>query len=417
MSGSAHAAKSAARVAGSAMSPATASIVTVDCARRFGRGVVEALPVAPVDHDVHAFARQRLRAREAKTRARRGDDRAPSRDPEIHQKSRSAGGAGPHWLIGSKQAVDAGRRVGREQVGVGPVLDGEAQRVLPVVEDLPAEHMASDSPVVLTLRREQVIVAGHEIVEVGDLPRAMTEPHLTRLDDQQRVVIGGLVSPVATHEATDRLVGRTEVDVVGGEQAERFGVPAGERGERRCLQRGVTEPLHLRRAGRDALQLADPRRARRRRCSGAWPRTSIGSAASMSATTSTTRPSGSVRCTTNPPPGSSSGSTAVPVCRGEPVEVGACRLEREAEERRLAEVGDVHVMIGVGAAHVQRGVGAGRGVHPERVEEGLHLVEIRRLEARERDVVGTDDRTRHGEIVRHRSFAVKIFCVEVLCAP
>ena len=103
--------------------------------------------------------------------------------------------------------------------------------------------------------------------------------------------------------------------------------------------------------------------------------------------------------------------------RGEVVEVGACRLEGKAEERRVAEVGHVHVMIGVGAAHVQRGVGAGRGVHPERVEEGLHLVEIRRSEARERDVVGTDDRTRHGEIVRHRSFAVKRFCVEVLwCA-
>ena len=90
-----------------------------------------------------------------------------------------------------------------------------------------------------------MIVAGHEIVEVRDLPRTMTETHLTRFDDQQRVVIGRLVTPIAAHEATDRLVGRTEVDVVRSEQPEGLGVPARERGERRRLQRRVPEPLHL----------------------------------------------------------------------------------------------------------------------------------------------------------------------------
>ncbi len=86
--------------------------------------------------------------------------------------------------------------------------------------------------------------------------------------------------------------------------------------------------------------------------------------------------------------------------RSEPVQVRARRLERQAEERRLTEMGHVDVMIGVGAAHVQRGVGAKRGVHAERLQEALHLVQVRRLEARKRHVVHADDRTGHGSIVR-----------------
>ncbi len=205
--------------------------------------------ITTVDDDVHAFAGERLRAREAEAGARRRDDRVPAGNPEIHQKSRSGGGAGPHWLIGSRRLYDPRGHVGRQQVGVGPVLDREAERVLPVVEDLPAQDVATDAPVVAAVGREQVIMPGHEIVEVGDLPGAMTELHRTGLDDQQRVVVGRLVTAIATHEPADGLLGCREIDVVGHEQPECLRVPAGEDGQRRCLRA---------RRGRTALPVTRP---------------------------------------------------------------------------------------------------------------------------------------------------------------
>ena len=76
-------------------------------------------------------------------------------------------------------------------------------------------------------------------------------------------------------------------------------------------------------------------------------------------------------------------------------------------------MGDVHMVVRIRAAHVERGVGAGGGVHPERVQEGLHLPEVGSLEAGERDVVGVDHGSGHPEIVRRRNFDVKRFCIEV----
>ncbi len=160
MSGDGHAARSAARVASRAMSPTTASP-----GRRTPRASAAAVAssasrVAPVDRDVHTLTRERRRARAPEPAARRRDDRGPAGDAEVHgclphQKSRSGGG----WRAPLVERVVIGwfpaRRARGEQVRVGPVLHGEPDRVLPVVEHLPAEDVAADAPVVPGARRRR----------------------------------------------------------------------------------------------------------------------------------------------------------------------------------------------------------------------------------------------------------------------
>jgi hypothetical protein len=65
------------------------------------------------------------------------------------------------------------------------MLDGETERVFPVVEDLSAEHVTADAPVVtILIGGLQVVVSYHEIVEIGDLPRSVSELHLAGLEDE-----------------------------------------------------------------------------------------------------------------------------------------------------------------------------------------------------------------------------------------
>src|SRR5438045_3149648 len=47
----------------------------------------------------------------------------------------------PPLIEGIEDVMRAGRRVAPQQVAVGPVLDREPERVLPVVEDLAAEDV------------------------------------------------------------------------------------------------------------------------------------------------------------------------------------------------------------------------------------------------------------------------------------
>lgn len=67
-------------------------------------------------------------------------------------------------------------------------------------------------------------------------------------------------------------------------------------------------------------------------------------------------------------------------------------LERYAEEGRLTQVRRVHVMGGVGATHVEGLLRARRPRHAERLEKGLHAVEVGRPEAREKHVGDPHDR-------------------------
>lgn len=58
---------------------------------------------------------------------------------------------------------------GIEEVAICPVLDTMSPWITPVVENLAAEDMAPDAPIVLIPFGFEIMAAGHQIVEVGHL--------------------------------------------------------------------------------------------------------------------------------------------------------------------------------------------------------------------------------------------------------
>src|SRR5579864_2922998 len=58
---------------------------------------------------------------------------------------------------------------GIEHVGIGPVLVHPAPLVAPIVEYLAAERMAPDTPEMLVAPALHVLVAAHDVIDVGGL--------------------------------------------------------------------------------------------------------------------------------------------------------------------------------------------------------------------------------------------------------
>jgi hypothetical protein len=55
------------------------------------------------------------------------------------------------------------------------MFNREAEWVFPIVKDLPTQKVATDSPIVASTRSKQWFAAGHEVIEVGNFPRAMAK--------------------------------------------------------------------------------------------------------------------------------------------------------------------------------------------------------------------------------------------------
>ena len=219
------------------MSPATVATRTPVSARISAAVASSVSLIARVDRHLDALARQRPRARLAETLARGADDRALASNAEIHplfllqaalRSPGPAAAAGPTGCRRFQEVMGAGRHGGVEQIAVGPVLDGEAERILPVVEDLSAEDVAPDAPVVADAGRGEMIVPDHQVVEVGDLPGDVSELRLARLEQQQGVMIGREIAAVAADEAAERPLRPLEVHVVGDQQPEVAVIPAPE---------------------------------------------------------------------------------------------------------------------------------------------------------------------------------------------
>src|SRR5580693_5031861 len=75
-------------------------------------------------------------------------------------------------VVGSEEAR---RRICVERVGIGPVLMYAAPGVLPVVEDVATELVATDAPDMSVALRLQVVVTDHHIVDVLDLEGQVIE--------------------------------------------------------------------------------------------------------------------------------------------------------------------------------------------------------------------------------------------------
>jgi hypothetical protein len=110
--------------------------------------------------------------------------------------------------------VKAGLGGGVEEVSVCEVLQGVAPRVLPVVEDLGAEDVASDAAVVGPSGVPQVIVAHHDGVDVLDFEGGMVEALLAHADAEEGVMIDGNVAAVAAVEGEDDVLRVSQEDFI-----------------------------------------------------------------------------------------------------------------------------------------------------------------------------------------------------------
>ena len=64
-----------------------------------------------------------------------------------------------------------------QEVGICPVLVDQAEGAFPVVEDLPAEQMPADAPDVFALAPLQVVVPGHQIVQIAHFEGDVLDPN------------------------------------------------------------------------------------------------------------------------------------------------------------------------------------------------------------------------------------------------
>src|SRR5208282_2442947 len=71
-----------------------------------------------------------------------------------------------------------------EQVAVGPMFDGVAPRVAPIVENLTPQDMAADAPFMLPSLLAKPVVPAHQIVEIRDFERGMIKLRLSDADQE-----------------------------------------------------------------------------------------------------------------------------------------------------------------------------------------------------------------------------------------
>ena len=267
--------------------------------------------------------------------------------------------------------------------------------------------MAADAPAVLVAAAGEVLVAGHQVVEVLHLEGDMVELDHARAHREEGVMVDVLGAAIAAHERGEHLLSIAEIDLVRVHEAEVRVVEGLGRAEVVDQQDEVAEALDVRRAALDAW--GAPRRRRSlptltaRGGGGA-----SGGTAAMPCTTSTAMPLGSVSRTRWPPPGSSMCSTALaPSARAMASRSAALRrLQADTDEAGIAELGDVQMVLRIGAAHVERRRRARGAHHAEVGEEGLRAVEVGRAKADVRQVgdfdhlgssrVGRSEGTSHG---------------------
>src|SRR4029077_6022874 len=115
----------------------------------------------------------------ARERARgRGWEAAPLKSGRgvAHEDLRDRLAPGSAGAFAAFQEV--GRGAGVEHIGVGPMLVHATPRIGPVIEELAADQGAAEGPHVLIALFLQMLVADHDIVDIGGLVGQMVEAAL-----------------------------------------------------------------------------------------------------------------------------------------------------------------------------------------------------------------------------------------------
>src|SRR5690349_16199370 len=142
----------------------------------------------------------------------------PSDGGMIEKGRRDGIAPGSIEVVGSEEAR---RRVCVERIGIGPVLVHAAPGVLPVVEDVAAELVATDAPDMSVALRLQVVVTDHHVVDVLDLEGQVIEPVLLALNAEQDMVVDIGVAAVQAIERADQIVRASGIDLIRHQKAER----------------------------------------------------------------------------------------------------------------------------------------------------------------------------------------------------
>ncbi len=93
----------------------------------------------------------------------------------------------------------------------------------------------------------------HQVVEVGDLVGGVVEARSAGcLEQEERVVVGGLIAAIAAQEGADGEI-RRGLDLVGGDESETVPLPALRGAEVGHVQNDVAQAHDIGRAGGDGL--------------------------------------------------------------------------------------------------------------------------------------------------------------------
>src|SRR5271163_2498729 len=87
-----------------------------------------------------------------------------------------------------------------EQVAVGPMFNGVAPRVAPIVENLAAQDMAAYAPFMMPSLLAKPVVPAHQVVEIRDFERGMIKLRLSGADQEQGVMIARNCATIAAQK-------------------------------------------------------------------------------------------------------------------------------------------------------------------------------------------------------------------------
>jgi hypothetical protein len=105
------------------------------------------------------------------------------------------------------------------------MLKNVTPRISPIVKHLIAKNVASDAPVSGVPRILQMIMACHQIVEIGDLECGVIEPRAVGMLKQEKAVMIGRLCSAITAQKRPKSMSRHDLDLVRRQQSKPLLVP------------------------------------------------------------------------------------------------------------------------------------------------------------------------------------------------
>src|SRR5262245_61685956 len=95
--------------------------------------------------------------------------------------------------------------MGVQDIGVGPMLMHATPRIGPIVEELAADQVAANAPHMLVALLLQMLVADHDVVDIGGLERQVIEAALVAANAEEGMMVDIAVTAVEAVERADNV--------------------------------------------------------------------------------------------------------------------------------------------------------------------------------------------------------------------